>query len=94
MRVIVNIPSNSIAEAAGWRAKEVYVSDKSEANLEEVLKAVILLNGSSIYNSIYIEETFKKSNLLLFVNGVRMPETPDMNTIVRDNTQIHLMDRS
>ncbi len=90
MRVIVNIHCNDLAKTAGWRAKPVYIENKNESCLDEVLKAVIMNEGMSL-KDILIDEKGLKKKYILFVNGVQMPEQPDMDLQIRDNVQIHIM---
>lgn len=91
MRVIVNIQSNRAAEAAGWRARAVQINGKSEADLEEVLKAITLEDGTGMYGLI-VKEGNLSEDFILFVNGIHMPGKYGLKTNVKDNVQIHLMD--
>jgi hypothetical protein len=68
MRAIINITSGRAAKAAGWRAKDVKVNDKSEAILIDVLKATPLKDGSSMFDLIAEKEKLK-SDWALFVDG-------------------------
>ncbi|MBN2041566.1 MAG: hypothetical protein JW864_16130 [Spirochaetes bacterium] len=92
MRVIVNIHSPEIAEQAGWRAKAVQINDTNQSNLKEVLNTVIFENASTMHEFI-IENNNIKSNFVLYVNGIKMPENPDFDLTIRDNVQIHLMSK-
>jgi hypothetical protein len=92
MRVIVNLPSNRAAKAAGWRAQAVQLNGKNEADLEEVLKAVSLEDGSSMYDLI-IKDGNIMEDIILFVNGTLMPGPLGLKTNVKDNVQIHIMDK-
>ena len=89
MRVIFNIHSNEAARVAGWRAKEVKVNDKRKAHLEQVLKAVSLADGDSMYDFI-IEKGRLSDKWLLHVNGINVSKSTNLKTEVRDNVQIHL----
>lgn len=91
MRVIFNIHSNRAAGDAGWRAREVHIGDKSETTLAEVLKTTTLADGSSIYYYL-IEKDLLKNDWLLYVNGMRISRHSSLKIILKDNTQIHLMD--
>ena len=91
MRVIANIHSSRAAGAAGWRARAVKINSESEASIEEVLKAVALKNGTSMYDLI-IEKDHLKNDWILFVNGIRMQDSFSLKTNLKDNIQIHLMD--
>lgn len=90
MRVIVNIHTRNLIKIAGWRAKAVQINNGSESNIKEVLDTVVMGNGTAL-SEILIENNKIKSNFILFVNGVQMPDTPDFNTTVKDNVQIHVM---
>ena len=89
MRVIFNIHSNKAARAAGWRAREVKVNDKLKADLEQVLKAVSLADGGSMYDYI-IEKGRLSDKWSLYINGISMSKKTNLKTEVRDNVQIHL----
>jgi hypothetical protein len=92
MRVIVNIHSRNIIKLSGWRAKAVQINNYSESNLKEVLDNVIIVKDKTLYN-ILIEKSTINENYILFVNGSLMPDTPDFKLTIRDNVQIHIMDR-
>lgn len=91
MRVIFNIHSDNAAAAAGWRAREIHINDKHEATLEEALKAAPLADDRAVYNYI-IEDELIKNDFLLYVNGNMVSGPECLKTIMKDNTQIHLMD--
>jgi hypothetical protein len=91
MRIIFNIHSNRAAKAAGWRARAIQVNDKAEALLDDVLKAVALTDGNSMYDYI-TEKDHLSSEWVLVVNGTTIPELSSLKTNVKDNIQIHLMD--
>lgn len=91
MRAIFNIHSNVAARAAGWRAIEVYVKDKREATLDEVLNATILADGRSMCDYL-IEKGGIKNDWSLYVNGISLSGPSCLTTVLKDNTQIHLMD--
>jgi len=93
MRVIFNIHSNKAAKTAGWCAREVHVNDKNTAALAEVLKAVSLADGSSIYQYI-VEEDHISNEWSLYVNGINVSGSSCLQKEVKDNVQIHLMYRS
>lgn len=81
--------SNQAAKAAGWRARAIQVNDKGEARLDEVLKAVTLADGSSVYD--YIIEADRVGNdWILIVNGIIISDESVLKTNVKDNVQIHL----
>ena len=65
---------------------------KKETILKEVLKAIILKNKISLYDMI-IEKDLIKEDYNLFVNGILMPDKFGLETKVKDNVQIHLMDK-
>jgi hypothetical protein len=91
MRVIVNIHSDRAAAFAGWRAREFHVNDKKEADLDEILKAVVMPGGSLLKDYIMKDDSLMKY-WILYVNGVRMKGALDIKLRVKDSTQIHLMD--
>ncbi len=93
MRVIVNIHSNRTFEIAGWRARAVELRGKYETDLEEALKAVDFGNGRCMFDQV-IGDGCLREGLILFVNGIRMPDLIDLKTKIKDNVQIHLMDKS
>ncbi len=90
MRIIVNIHSNQVAAISGWRARAIQINGKSESDLKEALKAVIFENGAALFDVI-IDKNRLRGEIKLFVNGDRMPETPDFKTRIKDNIQIHIM---
>ncbi|MGD9161871.1 MAG: hypothetical protein PVG39_25900 [Desulfobacteraceae bacterium] len=91
MRVIFNLHSHVAAAAAGWRAKEIRF-DGSEIILEDMLKAVGFTDEETAYSFIF-ENSLVKTHFRLFVNG-RMVLGPELLKIaLKDNTQIHLMDK-
>jgi hypothetical protein len=92
VRIIVNIHSKLGAEISGWRAKAVEIKSKNESHLSEVLKSIILNDELSMYDLIIENDRFK-DDWVLYVNGICMPNPPDMKTEVKDNVQIHLMIR-
>jgi hypothetical protein len=92
VRVIVNIHSKLGADISGWRAKAVQIKNKNESELDEVLKSILLREQLSMYDLIIENDRFK-DDWVLYVNGICMPDPPDMKTKVKDNVQIHLMIR-
>jgi hypothetical protein len=92
VRVIVNIHSKLGADISGWRAKAVQIENKNESELDEVLKSILLREQLSMYDLIIENDRFK-DDWVLYVNGICMPDPPDMKTKVKDNVQIHLMIR-
>lgn len=90
MRVIVNIHTQNLIKIAGWRAKAVQINNRNESNIKEVLDTVVIGNGTAL-SEILIEHHKIKRNFILFVNGVQVPDTPDFNTTVKDNVQIHVI---
>jgi hypothetical protein len=90
MRVIVNIQSIQAASAFGWRAREIHVNGKSEADLDEALKATKLANGTTMHDYL-IEGDHLLNEWILYVNGIKITGTFDPKTIIKDNTQIHLL---
>ena len=90
MRVIFNIHSSRVAGAAGWRARAVQVNDKSEARVDEALKAAILMDSTSIYDYI-IEEDQLSDDWMLVVNGITISDASSLKTKIKDNVQIHLL---
>jgi hypothetical protein len=92
VRVIVNIHSKLGAEISGWRAKVVQIKNKNESDLGEVLKSILMNEALSMYDLILENNRFK-DDWVLYVNGICMPDPPDMKTKVKDNVQIHLMIR-
>jgi hypothetical protein len=91
MRIIFNIHSNRAARAAGWRARAVHVNDKGDALLDEALRAVMLADGSSVYDYIF-EEDRLGNDWVLVVNGITILDVSFLKTNVKDNVQMHLMD--
>jgi len=91
VRAIFNIHSDTAAKAAGWRAMEVHKKDKSEATLAEILKATPLAGNKTMYNYI-IKDDLIMNDWLLYVNGTAISGPSCLKTILKDNTQIHLMD--
>jgi hypothetical protein len=91
MRVIVNLQSDRAAGAAGWRARAVQIDSKNEACLEEVLKAIAIGDGTSMYD-IIINNDILRNDWILMVNGIRMPSFC-LEVNVKDNVQIHLIDK-
>jgi hypothetical protein len=91
MRVIFNTHSNRAAKTAGWRARAIQVNGKAEALLDDVLKAVALADGNSMYDYI-IDKNHLSNEWVLVVNGTTISELSSLKTSVKDNVQIHLMD--
>lgn len=91
MRVIFNLHSHVAAATAGWRAKEIHFNG-SEAILEDLLKAIKLTDDKTAYSYIF-EDTLVKSHFRLYVNGRMVVKPEALNITLKDNTQIHLMDR-
>jgi len=91
MRIIVNIPSERMFCATKWRARAIEVNEKSEAVLKEVLQAVFLSDGVSLYNLLVTENQIM-NDWILYVNGVRLPGNSGTEIRVKDNSQIHIMD--
>lgn len=90
MRVIFNIHSSRIAGFSGWRARAINVNDKSEARLDEALRATLLEDGSNIYNHI-IEEGRIGDEWILIVNGITVTDKSSLKMNIKDNVQIHLL---
>ncbi|MBN1626101.1 MAG: hypothetical protein JW944_06205 [Deltaproteobacteria bacterium] len=91
MRVIFNIHSDTAAKAAGWRAMEIHIKDKREATLNQILKATPLAGNKTMYNYI-IKDDLIMNDWLLYVNGITISGPSCLKIILKDNTQIHLMD--
>lgn len=92
MRVIVNLVSPGAIKAAGWRAKPIPVNNRHEASLREALKKVRLIDGSSLYDLIAMDDRLKE-DWVMHVNGEFLPEHSSLNRTIRDNVQIHIEDR-
>jgi predicted naringenin-chalcone synthase len=92
MRVIVNIHSRDVVEIADWRAKAVQINNKHESHLKEVLDTVVI-NSATALADILLNGDRLNDKYLVFVNGIQLPDTPDLETRIRDNVQIHLFDR-
>jgi len=90
MRIIVNNISNTAAEAAGWRAKAIQIPDKTEATLEEVLKATGLKSGAGLYELV-TDGNKIKNGWILYVNGVPLAGGSGISGIVKDSVQIHVL---
>lgn len=90
MRIIFNIHSSRIARFSGWRARAVNVNDKSEARLDEALRATLLEDGSSIYSHI-IGEGCIRDEWILIVNGITVTDKSSLKMSIKDNVQIHLL---
>jgi len=91
MRAIFNIHSNQLAKIFGWRAREIYVHGKREATLFEVLEATTMACGGTLYSYI-IEDGLIKNEWQLYVNGNIISGPSCLKTILKDSTQIHLID--
>jgi hypothetical protein len=92
MRVIVNLHSHHIAKIAGWRARAIQVNTKNNSNLEETLKSVVINYKNTMFD-IIIEKNRLKDEFILFLNGSRVQDNPDFKELIRDNVQIHLLDK-
>jgi len=90
MRVIVNIASDTAAEAAGWRARAVQILNKSEAPLYEVLNKIKLKSGATMSDLITGGENLKKG-WILYINGNRHNGGSGLSNIIKDNVQIHII---
>jgi hypothetical protein len=90
MRVIVNIQSVHAAKAFGWRAREIHVNGKNEVELDEAMRATKLANGSTMHDYIF-EGDHLLNEWILYVNGIKMTGIFDTKTMIKDNTQIHLL---
>ncbi len=93
MRVIFNIHSHKAAVIAGWRAKAIQINNESKEDLSQVLKSVCLSDGTSMYKYIVDKDHLGK-NWILFVNGRPVCHNASLKMEVRDNVQIHLMDKT
>jgi len=91
MRVIVNLESDRLAKAAGWRAKAIVLNEKKEALLTEALKAVTLSQGS-LYDFISLQGILR-NEFVLYVNGKQVKGGSGLNIPVKDNTQVHIYER-
>ena len=91
MRIIFNIHSNRATKAARWTVREVYVNDKHEATLDKVLKAIALVDGSTMYKYI-IKKCLLKDDWLSYANSISLSGPSCLKTSLKDNTQIYLMD--
>lgn len=92
MRVIVNIHTQSLIRIAGWRAKAIQINNSNESNIKEILDTIVIGSGTAL-SDILMENNKMKDNFVLFVNGVQMPDTPDFNTAIKDNVQIHVIEK-
>jgi hypothetical protein len=92
MRVIINLHSHHIAKFAGWRARAIQINTNNESTLDETLKAVVFENKRTMFD-IIIEKQRLKNEFVLFLNGSRVPDNPDFKIKIKDNVQIHLLDK-
>jgi hypothetical protein len=92
MRVIINIHSNCTAKSAGWRARAVQINGNKESDLEAILKTVVIVSGTNLYDLIS-KDGHLSNDLILFVNGTQKPDISGLNINVKNNAQIHIMDK-
>ena len=93
MRVIINIHSNRAFKITGWRARAVKINDNKEACLEEILKAIIFEDRKSLFD-LLIDKGFLIDDYILFANGVRMSKNINLKAKIKDNVQIHVIEKT
>jgi hypothetical protein len=91
MRAIVNIMPGRAAAAAGWRAREVKIEAKS-ASMGNILRSVLLKDGSTTLYDLIAEEKGLKPDFGLFISGILVRGEVDWARPVADSEQIHVCD--
>jgi len=93
LRAIINIHPETVIAASGWKARAVEIEGKTEATIEEILKAASLEDGRSLYDIIAEGENLK-SYFALYINGLRLPASSNILQTIKDSSQIHVVDCS
>lgn len=91
MRAILNIMTNNIAAATGWRAREIRVDD-AEATLGEVMKRAPLKDGKTTLFDLIADEKGLKPDFGLFVSGELVRGEVNWSRPIVDSEQIHVCD--
>jgi len=92
LRAIVNLMSNRAITLSGWRAKAIHINGKNEAPLSEVLQAATLKDGRSMLDLITKKDRLR-DDWSLYVDGFFLPGSSSIKKTVKDNVQIHVLDR-
>ena len=91
MRAIVNMMSGKVANAAGWRAREIRV-DKPDATVEDVFRSVTLKAGDETLYDLVCGEQGLKPEFALFIGGELLRGVVDWQRAIIDSEQIHVAD--
>ncbi len=91
MRAIVNMMSNNVAKAAGWKAREIRV-EKPVVSVEDIFRAVTLADGTTNLYDLVAEGNGLKSTYVLYVGGELLRGTCDWQRPIIDSEQIHVAD--
>jgi len=92
MRIIINLNSDKAAHLAGWRAKAVQIDVIPEAAAMEVLRMITFPDGSNLLDLIS-DGSKVKAGWKLFINGIPVKSNDLVSSRVKDNVQIHIMNR-
>lgn len=91
MRAVVNVVSDRIADATGWRAREVRVAEDN-ATLEDILRSTSLREGNNTLYDLVTDENGFRSDFSLFISGEFMQGNVALGRVIRDSEQIHIWD--
>jgi|GEM_PF-1197253 len=91
MRAVVNVVSDRIADATGWRAREVRVAEDN-ATLEYIFKSTSLKEGNSTLYDLVTDKNGFRNDFSLFISGEFMQGSVALERVIRDSEQIHIWD--
>ncbi len=91
MRAIVNMMSDRVVGAAGWRAREIRV-DKSVVTVEDIFRAVILKDGATSLYDLVSDGQGLKPDYALYVGGELLRGVCNWQRSTIDSEQIHVAD--
>jgi hypothetical protein len=91
MRAIVNMMSNNVAKAAGWRAREIRV-EKQAASVEDIFRAVTLADGTTNLFDLVSDGDGLKPTYVLYVGGELLRGACNWQRSIIDSEQIHVAD--
>jgi len=80
----------SVNKTAGWNSRDVEV-DLNTTTIEEVLRAVRVANGSTLYDLIG-DGYLLKSNYAIFLNGRLVEHPVDLSREINNKDEINILD--
>jgi len=91
MRAILNVASGRVAQATGWRAREIKV-DRHSATLRDILRAAPAGDGETSVYDLITDEAGLRNDFSLFISGDFLQGDVDLERTIKESEQIHVWD--